>query len=172
MSTDNTMTLYKLIILSMLDSVSCPLTNAMLSGFLLEKEYTTYFTIQQALSELANENLITKEQTYNSSFYSLTDSGRETFDLFGYTLSPKIRQEITAYLKENNHEILERISVFTDYAPARENEYVVTCRLQEKNSVLMELSLIVPDEENAAKVCAQFQNKNSGIYAALLKELL
>lgn len=172
MSTDNTMTLYKLIILTMLDYVAYPLTNAILSDFLLEKEYTTYFTIQQALSELTKENLITKEQTYNSSYYSLTDSGRETFDLFGYTLSPRIRQEITAYLKEKNHEILEKISVFTDYAPARENEYVVTCRLQEKDSVLMELSLTVPNEENATKVCAQFQNKNSGIYASLLKELL
>lgn len=171
MNTNNTMTLYKLIILTLLDSVSYPLTNAILSDFLLEKEYTTYFTIQQALSELAEDGLVAREQTYNSSFYSLTENGRETFDLFGYTLNPKIRHEITAYLKEKNHEIIEKTSVFTNYTPARENEYTVTCRLQEKNAVLMDLSLTVPSEEAASKVCAQFQNKNSEIYAYLLKQL-
>lgn len=171
MNTNNTMTLYKLIILTLLDSVSYPLTNAILSDFLLEKEYTTYFTIQQALSELTEDGLIAKEQTYNSSYYSLTENGRETFDLFGYTLSPKIRHEITAYLKEKNHEIIEKTSVFTNYTPARENEYTVTCRLQEKNAILMDLSLTVPSEDTASKVCAQFQNKNSEIYAYLLKQL-
>ena len=48
----DTFTLYKLIILYMLDKVSFPLSNAQLSEFILEKEYTDYFTVQTALSEL------------------------------------------------------------------------------------------------------------------------
>ena len=43
-------TLYKLIILYMLDKVDFPLTNAQISGFILDKGYTTYFKLQQALS--------------------------------------------------------------------------------------------------------------------------
>ena len=36
----DTLTLYKLIILFILDKVDFPLTNAQLSDFILEKEYT------------------------------------------------------------------------------------------------------------------------------------
>ena len=37
---NDTMTLYKLMILYFLDQVDYPLTNAQISGFLLEQEYT------------------------------------------------------------------------------------------------------------------------------------
>lgn len=46
------LTLYKLIILYMLEKVDFPLTNAQISGFVLDKGYTTYFHLQQAISEL------------------------------------------------------------------------------------------------------------------------
>ena len=49
-----TFTLYKLIILYMLEKVDFPLTNAQISDFILGKGYTTYFTLQKALSELDN----------------------------------------------------------------------------------------------------------------------
>ena len=45
-------TLYKLMILYMLDHVNFPLTNSQLTDFFLDHEYTTYFTLQQALNEL------------------------------------------------------------------------------------------------------------------------
>ena len=51
----DTLTLYKLIILYILDKVDFPLTNAQVSDFILEKEYTNYFNIQQAISELITQ---------------------------------------------------------------------------------------------------------------------
>ena len=51
-------TLYKLIILYMLDKVDFPLTNSQISEFVLDKGYTDYFKLQQALSELADGGLI------------------------------------------------------------------------------------------------------------------
>ena len=44
-------TLYKLIILYMLDKVDFPLTNSQISEFVLDKGYTDYFKLQQALSD-------------------------------------------------------------------------------------------------------------------------
>ena len=45
-------TLYKLIVLYMLEKLDFPLTNGQISEFILDKGYTTYFTLQQALSEM------------------------------------------------------------------------------------------------------------------------
>ena len=52
------MTLYKLMNLYMLHQVNFPLTNAQLSNFFLDREYTTYFTLQQALNELLDAGLV------------------------------------------------------------------------------------------------------------------
>ena len=46
------MTLYKLMNLYLLKQVNFPLTNAQLTSFFTEHDYTTYFTLQQALNEL------------------------------------------------------------------------------------------------------------------------
>ena len=48
----DTLSLYKLIILKMLEQVEYPLTNSQITEFILDKEYTNYFTVQQALSEM------------------------------------------------------------------------------------------------------------------------
>ena len=55
------MTLYKLMNLYMLKQVNFPLTNAQLTSFFTEHDYTTYFTLQQALGELEDAGLVRKK---------------------------------------------------------------------------------------------------------------
>ena len=56
----DTLTLYKLIVLKMLDEADAPLTGAQITDFILEKEYTNYFTLQQVLSEMSETGLVTR----------------------------------------------------------------------------------------------------------------
>ena len=72
------MTLYKLMNLYMLKQVSFPLANSQLSNFFLENDYTTYFTLQQALNELLDAGLVKKETIRNSSRYEITKEGLDT----------------------------------------------------------------------------------------------
>ena len=53
-----TFTLYKLIVLYMLDRVDFPLTTSQISEFILDKGYTTYFRLQSALAELTDSGLL------------------------------------------------------------------------------------------------------------------
>ena len=73
-----TQTLYKLIILYMLNRVTFPLSNAQLSEFILEKEYTDYFTLQQAIFELDSSGLIRLETVRNTTLCHITEEGRTT----------------------------------------------------------------------------------------------
>ena len=61
------LTLYKLIILYMLDRVDFPLTNSQISEFILDKGYTDYFKLQQAISELTQAEFIRVKTIRNSS---------------------------------------------------------------------------------------------------------
>ena len=65
-------TLYKLIVLYMLQKVDFPLTTSQISSFILDRGYTTYFTLQSVLSELAESDLVRMEPIRNTSYYTIT----------------------------------------------------------------------------------------------------
>ena len=54
-------TVYKLIVLYMLQNTENTLTNSQISEFILDREYTNYFHLQQAISELVEAELITMD---------------------------------------------------------------------------------------------------------------
>lgn len=78
----DTKTLYKLMILYMLNKVSFPLSNTQITNFFLEKQYTTYFTIQEAINSLLADNFIREMIHRNSTQYVLTDEAMETITFF------------------------------------------------------------------------------------------
>ena len=57
-------TVYKLIVLYMLQNTENTLTNSQISEFILDREYTNYFHLQQAISELVEAELITMAVSY------------------------------------------------------------------------------------------------------------
>ncbi len=167
-----TQTLYKLIILSMLDRVDFPLTNAQLSDFILTKEYTNYFTLQQVIAELLEAHLIDGTTVRNSSFYRITEEGRSTLEYFGNMISPAISEDIAAYLTANEIALRDETSVVADYYKNTNHEYSARLQVIEKDFPLIDITLSVPTKEQADAICSHWKNKNQEIYAYLMKELL
>ena len=97
-----TFTLYRLMVLYMLDKVDFPLTNTQITNFILEKDYTTYFTIQQTLSELLDSELIVAESTHNNTLYRITEEGQQALNFFSNKISDGIKQDIRTDGRKNN----------------------------------------------------------------------
>ena len=166
------LTLYKLIVLYMLEKVDFPLTNAQISGFILDKGYTTYFHLQQALSELTESELIHCETVRNSSYFSITKSGEQTLEYFGKEIPKEIKGEIAEFFKNNAMEIKEELSTFANYYKGEKEGYQVRCSAKEKEVPLIELTMTVPTKGAAAAVCASWQTKNKAVYEKLLDMLM
>ena len=66
-------TLYKLIVLYMLDRVTFPLTTAQISEFILDKEYTNFLTLQTVISELIETGLAESRTILNRTQLLITD---------------------------------------------------------------------------------------------------
>ena len=165
-------TIYKLIILYTLNKVDSPLTLGLISDYITEHFYTNYFNVQNAFAELLDAELIACSTTYNTSYYQITDTGRETLELFESSLSHEIRQEIDQYLRENNHQIIDRITIVSDYTLSDNGEYLTTCSLSENNHILFELKLSVPSEEDAIKICNNWRDSSDELYSQAIKKLL
>lgn len=165
------LTLYKLIILYMLGKINFPLTNAQISGFILDREYTNYFTLQQVISELLDADLISVKTLGNTSYYHITSQGRETLGFFANKISPSIQEDIDTFLLENKYELRNEAGTVADYYKSTNGNYIVHCQTKEGAQTLIELNLSIPTEEAAEHMCNNWKNASEDIYAYVIQRL-
>ena len=145
----------------MLHQVNFPLTNAQLSNFFLDREYTTYFTLQQALNELLDAGLVKKETMRNSSRYEITKEGEETLEFFGKNISPAIVSDMDEYLKQNRFRMRNEVGLISDFYKSTNQDYIVHCEVREGKAVLVNLDISVPDKEQAEIMCNHWKDRVS-----------
>lgn len=167
-----TQTLYKLIILYMLNRVTFPLSSAQLSEFILEKEYTDYFTLQQTIFELNDSGLIQLEANHSTTLCHITEEGQTTLSYFRKKISSAIRKDIDAFLSEHKYKLRNELSTPADYYLTPDGEYAAHCRVLERDSTLIDLTLTVPVEAQAIAICDHWREKSQEIYATLIQSLL
>lgn len=169
---EESLTLYKLMILYMLDNLELPITISQLSEFFAGKGYTSYFHLQQAVNELLEAEFIRGEPVRNTTHYYLTASGRETLMMFMGKIPGPIKQDILDYFVLKKYQIRREVDITADYYPVKNGEYMVKARIKERGSTLMELYLNVVSREQAVAVCDRWSDKCEDVYAKVMKLLL
>lgn len=156
----------------MLEKLEFPLTNGQISEFILDKGYTSYFTLQQAISEMVEANLLREELDHNRTLYHITDEGLETIQFFKTNISPAIRGDIDAFLAEKRYDLKSEVSVKADYYKNTNHEFSVRCQIIENTSPLIDLTLTVPTEEEAVTVTNNWNKRHQEIYAMIMQNML
>ena len=165
------LTLYKLIVLYMLNRVTFPMTTAQVSDFVLEREYTNFLTLQQVINELTDAGMISSETIRNRTHLSITDEGRNTLNFFQNRIGEAIKQEINTYFRENEFSLRNEVSVLGDYYKSTSGEFEAHLVAKDKGINLVDITLSVPAEEMAAAICDNWQKKNQEIYQYLIGQL-
>ena len=166
------MTLYKLMILYLLKQVSMPLSEERFSEFFLSREYTTYFTIRQALEELEESGLIRRRTVRNTTRCTVTAEGEETIRLFSKKIPPDVLDDLDGFIKENRFRIRSEAGTTSDYYRNDDLDYIVRCEVTEGKTRLISLSLAVPDEAQASLMCSRWNEVSRDVYAYAMKRLL
>lgn len=165
------LTLYKLIILYMINLASFPITIAQISDFILGKDYTNFITLQSVFSELTEANLIATETIRNRTHLSITEEGLETLHFFENRISKAIKEDIVKYFRDNEYTMRNEVSIIADYYRATSGEYHAHLLAKERESNLIDLTLSVPTMEIASTICDNWQKKNEEIYQYLVDQL-
>lgn len=166
------LTLYKLMTLYMLNKVNFPLTDAQISDFFLNKEYTTYFSFRQVISELIETNLITSETVRNASYYKITDDGIETIDLFTSKIPVAIIDDMDIFILENKYELRNEVGTLSDYYKSTSQDYVVNCQIKEGPNILIDINISVPSEDVAETMCNNWKGASQELYSTIMKTLM
>ena len=166
--------LYKLIIMHMLNRVDFPLTNSQVAQFFLENEYTNYFSVQKALSELIEDGFVSSHVNRNTSYYHLSSEGRESIKFFENKIPNPIIDDVDMFLINNKYALRNEVGTVSDYYRATNGDYIVHCQVKEGDGTLIELNIAAPDRETASKMCATWEEKDVAqeIYQFVLTKLI
>ena len=165
------LTLYKLIVLYMLDRVTFPLTTAQISEFVLDKEYTNFLTLQTAISELMETGLAESRTILNRTQLQITDEGRDTLHYFENRISDAIKSDIIDYFKNHKLELRNESSIQGNFYKLVNGEFEAQLVAKDKDVDLVNIRISVPTQELAASICANWQKKNKEIYQDLTEQL-
>ena len=158
-------TTYKLIILYMLQNSEGDLTNSQITDFILDRKYTNYFQLQQAVSELVEADLVEMSSQSNRTYYRLTEEGKNTLKYFSKELSSDIKKEVEEYLNSLHCKIEEHLLT-------REGSYSVRLRIIEGGVSIVDLGIKVPNLAAAQSVCESWPYKYQNVYDKIMEELL
>lgn len=148
-----------------------PLSKKRVCDFILEKGYTNYIILNQAIGELLDAGMIIEQQINERSHFSLTEEGAQTLAFFQGNISDITKEEINTYLRENRLEVITELSVTANYDRSSTGEFEAHLLAKEKKIPLVEITLSVPTEETAASICRNWREKNEEIYQFLVGEL-
>lgn len=165
-------TLYKLMILYMLSKVNFPLSNIQLQTFMLDKQYTNYFTFQQTINGMVQDGFIQELNYRNSTQYKLTHDGEDTIAFFYTKISPAIRSDIDNYLAQNKYELKCEVGTTSNYYRTTNGSYVAELKVKEGENNLIELNLNVPLEDQAKAICDNWKESSQDIYEHIMHKLM
>ncbi len=167
----DSLALYRLIVLYMLNKASYPLSNAQIADFMLYGEYTNFMTLQQVLSDLTEDSFITAKTMENRTLYTITEEGRKTLSFFDGRLQYDIKKDIGEYLSAHEIQLRNELSVLTDYRKNPSGDYTAELIAKDSDSELVRISLTVPSADFAETVCQNWKEKNEAVYQYLVRTL-
>lgn len=163
--------LYKLIVLYMLDRVNFTLTNSQISDFVLEKGYTNYFTLQESINGLVESKFVHVSTIRSSSHYKITDKGEEALSAFENKIPYAIKKDILDFFEQQQINLKKENEIQADYYLNDSNEYTVSCVINDRNEPLLSIKFSVPTKGVAVAICDNWRQKNTEIYDFLVQNL-
>ena len=143
--------LYKLIILYMLDRVD--------------------FTLQEAINGLIECDFVYVSMIRSSSHYKITDKGEEALSMFENRIPYAIKQDILDYFDNQKINLKNESEIYADYALNDYGEYVVTCVIKDRKETLVDLKFNVPTKTHAVAICDNWRAKSAEVYDYLVNTL-
>lgn len=166
------LTLTKLIILYMLKKAGTPMLKTQVFGFILDKDYTNYFTLMQACSELCDASFIETRIIMNGPHLAILPDGESTLNSFSERISTAIKEDVAQFFLENRLETKSNLNVNTNYYRASMHEYVAELSLKEDNSELLMIKISMPTEDSVRAMCENFEDNSNELYNLIVDKLM
>ncbi len=163
---------HKITILYLINQFSVPLTNQQLTDFVMVHELMNYFDLQQYLTDLVETSMLEYSTSEGENYYILTESGKNTLDLFSDRVSQSFRRKINDSVDSKKKSFVIKTNVTSDYSKEDDNDYEVHLSVKEGIYTLMDIKVNVVSNKHAKTICENWEKKAQYLYADILNKLM
>lgn len=161
----------KVLILYILNKLESPITNDSLLRLVLSVLDMNYFYFQQFLLDLLESKYISCFNQDGKHLYSITEKGRETLNLTHDILPGIMKLKVDTNFQNELSSTAEEEAVTAEFTPRSENDYTVTCKINENNTCIFEVSIFAGSREEAKKIVDNWKENAYRIYPEILNSL-
>ena len=161
----------KELICYLLKTVDMKISREHVGNIMQDQGIANYFEVMDAISDLLSSGNITSDFEDEIEYLEITDLGRNAVSL--------VESDLPRTVKEKA--VKSAIRFITLERNERENEvkieplddgYTISFSLKDKGSSLMDLSMFVPDREQAERLKENFIEDPARVYSSILASLM
>jgi predicted transcriptional regulator len=162
----------KLILLYVINKINVPVSNTQITKIILENRFMNYFYFQQFLLDLCKQNLLQSASTDGKVYYKITDKGREILNYFINHIPLGVKNRVDEASSSIKKKIKNETSVVADFSPENDNQFVVSCKINEDDFSLINLNITVGTKSDARKICDNWHQFPQEIYSEIIEILM
>ncbi len=161
----------KVLILYLLSIIENPITNDALYRLVLSIQDMNYFYFQQFLIDLESNKYIINYEKAGNELYEITETGKSTLDLTIDMLPGIIKLKVDETIKGELREIEDESAIRAEFIPLSEKEFIVKCKIIEKNVVIFEIQTLATSRDQAIQIVKNWEENVGEIYPKVLQML-
>ena len=135
-------------------------------------DWIEYMDCKVLLGTLLSHSFIYKVSSQGEPLYGITPDGRICLADFYVQIPSSIREEISAFVKNNRTKYKKRQECIADYYMNKNGTYTVYLKIIEPSQPLLELKLVVPDRQTAKSIYKKWEDKAENVYATVYESLV
>jgi len=162
----------KLTILYLLHKIGIPMSKGQICRFALEINCVEYFSLQNYIFEMVENNFIREIKDSDKLIYVNTDEGEKILSLFIHKIPKDIIEKVDSYILRMKTKVRRELDTKADYFHIGDGNYVVNCAVYENEKIIFELKMTVTSKEQAILACKNWKAKTDTIYFDNVANLL
>ena len=168
------MSVNKLIVLFVFDKMESALSErTVVEMCTAGNNWLNYMDCMELLPKLIDDGFLCRiSSPEEEPLYTLTCDGRESLKNFYITIPKSIRDEISAFIKNNSGKLRNRQECKADYFQNVDGSYTVFLKIIAPVQPMLELKFVIPDKKTAQNIYKSWESKASELYSAIYETLV
>ena len=161
----------KLLMLYILLRFRTPVTREQLYTAMVRVDDTGFFEMSELMAELEQEQYVLAVPVRQQQLLFLTEKGVRLCEAFEREIARSVRDEVIGYTNEERENVRRSNCIVSDAVPQADGSWRLTLSILEKDSVLFEISMHLPDSASTYRAQQSWARDADAIYIDILNRL-
>lgn len=160
----------KLLLLYILSKLESPTSNSHLTQVVLENNLINYFSLQQYISELIDNDFISDIKENNTHHLSLTEAGKSTLEFFINRIPSDKLNMLDGYMESYTSSTEVKFETFSSVIK-EDSSYLVTLEIKKADDRIGVFNISLDSDDEVKLICDNWEKDGVSIYDTILEAL-